>query len=212
LFLDELPEFDRKVLEVLREPLESGRIVISRAAKQVEYPANFQFIAAMNPCPCGYLGDKSGRCRCTVEQVNRYQQKISGPLMDRIDMVIDVQSIPNAIINQIKDEKAENSATIRQRVINAFNTQLERSNVVNSQLKTRDIEKHCQLSDIDKNLLQTATIKLGLSGRAIHRVMKVARTIADLSHSEKILTQHLSEAISYRQKANEHQRMMSSEI
>jgi len=212
LFLDELPEFDRKVLEVLREPLESGRIVISRAANQVEYPANFQLIAAMNPCPCGYLGDKSGRCRCTVEQVNRYQQKISGPLMDRIDMVIEVQSIPNAIINQTKDEKAESSATIRARVINAFNKQMNRSSVVNSGLKTSDIEKHCKLSDIDKVLLQTATIKLGLSGRAIHRVMKVARTIADLSNSEKIQTQHLSEAISYRQKANEHQHMMSPEL
>lgn len=200
LFLDELPEFDRKVLEVLREPLESGRIVISRAAKQVEYPANFQLIAAMNPCPCGYLGDKSGRCRCTVEQINRYQQKISGPLMDRIDMVIEVQSIPNAIINQTKDDKAESSATIRQRVVDAFNTQLNRSGVVNAELKIRDIEKHCKLSDGDKVLLQMATAKLGLSGRAIHRIMKVARTIADLSNSKKILTQHLSEAISYRQK------------
>lgn len=212
LFLDELPEFDRKVLEVLREPLESGHIVISRAAKQVEYPANFQLIAAMNPCPCGYLGDKSSRCRCTEEQINRYQHKISGPLMDRLDMVIEVHSIPNAIINQTKDEKAENSSTIRQRVVNAFNKQMDRSGVVNSELKTADIEKHCTLSDTDKTLLQTATTKLGLSGRAIHRVMKVARTIADLSNSEKILTQHLSEAISYRQKVNERQRIMSTEI
>jgi magnesium chelatase family protein len=212
LFLDELPEFDRKVLEVLREPLESGRIVISRAAKQVEYPAKFQLIAAMNPCPCGYLGDKSSRCRCTEEQINRYQNKISGPLMDRLDMVIEVHSIPNAIINQTKDDDAESSSSIRQRVIDAFNKQLARSGVVNSELKTTDIEQHCKLSDTDKTLLQMATTKLGLSGRAIHRIMKVARTIADLSNSEKILTQHLSEAISYRQKINEHQRMMSSEI
>lgn len=212
LFLDELPEFDRKVLEVLREPLESGRIVISRAAKQVEYPANFQLIAAMNPCPCGYLGDKSSRCRCTEEQINRYQQKISGPLMDRIDMVIEVQSIPSAIINQTKDEKAENSSTIRQRVVDAFDKQLARCGVVNAELKTSDIEQHCKLTDTDKILLQTATTKLGLSGRAIHRVMKVARTIADLANSEIIMTQHLSEAISYRQKANERQRIMSSEI
>jgi magnesium chelatase family protein len=212
LFLDELPEFDRKVLEVLREPLESGRIIISRAANQVEYPANFQLIAAMNPCPCGYLGDKSSRCRCTEEQVNRYQHKISGPLMDRIDMVIEVNSIPDAIINQTKDEKAENSETIRLRVIEAFNKQLKRSGIVNSALKTNDIEKHCKLSETDKLLLQTATTKLGLSGRAIHRVMKVARTIADLSNSETILTQHLSEAISYRQKSNERQSMMSSQI
>jgi magnesium chelatase family protein len=208
LFLDELPEFDRKVLEVLREPLESGRIIISRAAKQVEYPANFQLIAAMNPCPCGYLGDKSGRCHCTEEQVNRYQQKISGPLMDRIDMVIEVNSIPDAIINQTKDENAESSSTIRQRVVNAFKQQLKRTGIINSELKTADIEKYCKLSDTDKLLLQAATTKLGLSGRAIHRVMKVARTIADLSGSENILTHHLSEAISYRQKVNEKQRIM----
>ncbi len=212
LFLDELPEFDRKVLEVLREPLESGRIVISRAAKQIEYPANFQLIAAMNPCPCGYLGDKSGRCRCTEEQINRYQQKISGPLMDRIDMVIEVQSIPSAIINQTKDEKAENSSTVRERVVTAFNKQLARCAVVNADMKTGDIVKHCYLTESDKGLLQMATKKLGLSGRAIHRVMKVARTIADLADSETILTQHLSEAISYRQKVNERQTMMSSEI
>ena len=212
LFLDELPEFDRKVLEVLREPLESGRIIISRAANQVEYPANFQFIAAMNPCPCGYLGDKSGRCRCTEEQVHRYQHKISGPLMDRIDMVIEVNSIPDAIINQAKDENAESSATIRQRVINAFNMQLQRSGLVNSELKTDNIEQHCYLTNADKVLLQTATTKLGLSGRAIHRVMKVARTIADLNNSDLIMTQHLSEAISYRQKINEQQRLIPSEL
>jgi magnesium chelatase family protein len=127
-------------------------------------------------------------------------------------MVIEVHSIPSAIINQTKDDKAENSSIVRERVIQAFNKQLDRSGVVNSDLKTADIEKHCKLSDIDKTLLQTATIKMGLSGRAIHRIMKVARTIADLSNNEKILTQHLSEAISYRQKINEHQRMMSSEI
>lgn len=210
LFLDELPEFDRKVLEVLREPLESGRIVISRAAKQIEYPANFQLIAAMNPCPCGYLGDKSGRCRCTEDQINRYQQKISGPLMDRIDMVIEVHSIPEAIINQKKDVNAEKSHIIRKRVVSAFNKQLKRSGHINSNLKTGDIEKHCKLIESDKALLKTATEKLGLSGRAIHRVMKVARTIADLSNSELILTQHLSEAISYRQKTNKQHKFMSS--
>jgi magnesium chelatase family protein len=210
LFLDELPEFDRKVLEVLREPLESGRIVISRAAKQVEYPANFQLIAAMNPCPCGYLGDKSGRCRCTEEQINRYQHKISGPLMDRIDMVIEVHNIPDAIINQTKDSSSENSLTVRQRVIAAFNKQLERNSVSNSELKTGDIEQFCQLNDKDKTLLQSATTKLGLSGRSIHRILKVARTIADLSNSDKIQTQHLSEAISYRRKINERRTMLSS--
>lgn len=211
LFLDELPEFGRNVLEVLREPLESGRIVISRAAKQVEYPANFQLIAAMNPCPCGYLGDISGRCRCTEEQINRYQHKISGPLMDRLDMVIEVHSLPDAIINQTRDTSSENSLTVRQRVIDAFNKQIERNGVSNSKLKTGDIEQYCELNNNDKTLLQTATTKLGLSGRAIHRVLKVARTIADLTHSEKILTHHLSEAISYRQKVNERQTILSIE-
>jgi len=210
LFLDELPEFDRKVLEVLREPLESGRIIISRAANQVEYPANFQLIAAMNPCPCGYLGDKSGRCRCTEEQVLRYQYKISGPLMDRIDMVIEVNSIPNAIINQTKDDNAESSTIIRQRVIDAYDKQLQRCGTINAQLTTNHIEQHCMLTDADKALLQAATTKLGLSGRAIHRVMKVARTIADLASSTAIMTQHLSEAISYRQKTNEKSSLISS--
>lgn len=210
LFLDELPEFDRKVLEVLREPMESGRIVISRAANQVEYPANFQLVAAMNPCPCGYLGDKSGRCRCTEDQVNRYQHKISGPLIDRIDIVVEVNSISDAIINQIKDENAESSETICKRVVNAFKKQIKRNGIINSELKTKDIELHCLLSDTDKSLLQAATTKLGLSGRAIHRVMKVARTIADLANSEIIMTQHLSEAISYRQKMEQQNNITSS--
>ena len=212
LFLDELPEFDRKVLEVLREPLESGSIVISRAANQVEYPANFQFIAAMNPCPCGYLGDQSGRCRCTEDQVHRYQHKISGPLMDRIDIIIDVHSIPDAIINQSNDSTSENSLVVRQRVIDAYNKQLKRNNVSNSELKTSDIEQYCELNDKDKSLLQAAITKLGLSGRAVHRILKVARTIADLSNSDSIQTQHLSEAISYRQKINSFQMRISDEI
>ncbi|GJM05572.1 MAG: ATP-dependent protease [marine bacterium B5-7] len=204
LFLDELPEFNRHVLEVLREPLESGRIVISRAANQVEYPANFQLIAAMNPCPCGYLGDASSRCRCTEEQTHRYQNKISGPLMDRLDMVIEVHSIPEAIINQIREACSETSATIRERVCNTFKRQLKRSGCANSGLKTNDIEQYCGLTENDKSLLQTATRKLTLSGRAIHRILKVARTIADLSNSEQIQTQHLTEAMSYRKKINNH--------
>tara|TARA_R110002111_G_scaffold36919_3_gene71360 strand:- start:330 stop:1841 length:1512 start_codon:yes stop_codon:yes gene_type:complete len=202
LFLDELPEFSRHVLEVLREPLESGRIVISRAANQVEYPANFQLIAAMNPCPCGYLGDASSRCRCTEEQTHRYQNKISGPLMDRLDIVIEVHSIPDAIINQTREVDSETSTTIRERVCNTFKHQLKRSGCSNSVLKTNDIEKYCGLSENDKSLLQTATRKLSLSGRAIHRILKVSRTIADLSDYEQIQTQHLTEAMSYRKKIN----------
>tara|TARA_R110000782_G_scaffold268548_1_gene365119 strand:+ start:715 stop:2226 length:1512 start_codon:yes stop_codon:yes gene_type:complete len=200
LFLDELPEFNRHVLEVLREPLESGRIVISRAANQVEYPANFQLIAAMNPCPCGYLGDASSHCRCTEEQIHRYQNKISGPLMDRLDMVIEVHSIPEAIINQSREADSETSATIKERVCDTFKRQLKRSGCANSALKTNDIEQYCGLTESDKSLLQTATRKLSLSGRAIHRILKVSRTIADLSGYEQIQTQHLSEAMSYRKK------------
>ncbi len=205
LFLDELPEFNRHVLEVLREPLESGRIVISRAANQVEYPANFQLIAAMNPCPCGYLGDTSSRCRCTEEQINRYQYKISGPLLDRLDMIIEVHSLPELIINQTREASSESSTTVRQRVTATFNIQQNRHGTSNSTLTTNDIERYCTLSGADKALLQTATKKLGLSGRAIHRIMKVARTIADMSQSDNIQTQHLSEAISYRQKTRSSQ-------
>ncbi len=208
LFLDELPEFSRHVLEVLREPLESGRIVISRAANQVEYPANFQLIAAMNPCPCGYLGDSSSRCRCTEEQINRYQYKISGPLLDRLDMIIEVHSLPEAIIQQTRDATAESSETVRQRVVTAFNKQLDRHGMTNSALKTNDIEQFCNLNDKDKTLLQTATTKLGLSGRAIHRILKVARTIADIANSQNIETHHLGEAISYRQKSNPSQSLL----
>lgn len=208
LFLDELPEFNRHVLEVLREPLESGRIVISRAANQIEYPANFQLIAAMNPCPCGFLGDVNSRCRCTEDQIFRYQNKISGPLLDRLDMIIEVHSIPEVIINQTREKTSESSTTIRCRVISAFSKQLKRHDVSNSALKTSDIEKFCVLSKTDKSLLQTATTKLGLSGRAIHRILKVARTIADISDSENIETQHLSEAISYRKKTNPQQTLI----
>ena len=202
LFLDEFPEFDRKVLEVMREPLESGRIVISRAAKQVEYPARFQLIAAMNPCPCGFLGDSSGRCRCTEEQINRYQHKLSGPLLDRIDIVIDVGNITETVINKTQDPAAESSYSIRKRVMTAFTKQINHNGKPNSQLTSKDIEKICEIDEQDKSLLTKATRRLGLSGRAIHRILKVARTIADLSNSEKIITQHLSEAISYRQKAS----------
>ena len=141
LFLDELPEFERRTLDMLREPLETGTVSIARSRFSVRFPACFQLVAAMNPCPCGYLGDKSGRCRCTEEQVLRYQHKISGPLMDRIDMVIEVNSIPNAIINQTKDDNAESSTVIRQRVIDAYDKQLQRCGTINAQLTTNHIEQ-----------------------------------------------------------------------
>ena len=200
LFLDELPEFDRKVLEVLREPMESGRIVISRAARQVQFPARFQLLAAMNPCPCGYLGDNSGRCRCTEEQVQRYQNKISGPLLDRIDMIIEVNGTTEMMLDKDQYKQGEPSHVIRQRVVSAFHRQQQRAQKPNADLTSKELEHYCPLDDAQRELLLMATRKLGLSGRAVHRILKVARTIADLADSRKIALNHLSEAISYRQK------------
>lgn len=198
LFLDELPEFDRRVLEVLREPLESGRITISRAARQAEFPARFQLIAAMNPCPCGHLGDSNGRCHCTLEQVQRYRARVSGPLLDRIDMHIEVPKLPQQALRAQPDATTETSAQVRTRVAAARARQLHRSGKPNALLKNRQIEKHCRLSDSDHKLLEHAIEHLGLSARAYHRILKVARTIADLAASDDITTAHLTEAVSYR--------------
>lgn len=198
LFLDELPEFDRKVLEVLREPLESGRIVISRAANQAEFPANFQLIAAMNPCPCGYLGDASGRCHCTVEQVQRYRGRISGPLLDRVDLHIEVPRIPHALLHQGSPQGEESSATVRRRVLAARQRAVARAGHANAQLSAAQIKRHCPLDAAGQKLLEQAMDKLGLSHRAYHRILKVARTIADLAGCDAIDSRHLSEAIGYR--------------
>jgi magnesium chelatase family protein len=196
LFLDEFPEFDRRVLEVLREPLESGQITISRAARQANFPACFQLVAAMNPCPCGYLGDAERRCACTPEQIRRYRARVSGPLLDRIDLHIEVPRLPHRLLRG--ETKEETSATIRARVDAARQRQLQRTGKANAALTTREIERHCVLSDADQRLLETALERLGLSPRAYHRILKVARTIADLASSESIQTLHLTEAISYR--------------
>lgn len=204
LFLDELPEFERRVLEVLREPLESGHIVISRAAQQAEFPARVQLVAAMNPCPCGYLGDSKGRCRCTLEQVQRYRTRISGPLLDRIDMQIEVPSVP---LNQLRNKSegiVETSHQVQARVQLARERQLSRSGQPNSWLSNREVERTCCLSDQDYHLLDRALEQLGLSARAYHRILKVARTIADLEGSEVIRTSHLSEAIGYRRLDRSH--------
>ncbi len=198
LFLDELPEFDRKVLEVLREPLESGHITISRAAKQVDFPARFQLVAAMNPCPCGYLGDASGRCHCTSEQVSRYRAKVSGPLLDRIDMHIEVPRVANDILRKGIAGGEESSASIRDRVIAARNIALSRSGKANSALSAKEVKQLCVLSEASHLLLEKAMEKFGLSHRAYHRILKLARTIADLAHAKDISIQHVSEAISYR--------------
>jgi len=198
MFLDELPEFDRRVLEVLREPLESGKITISRAARQAEFPARFQLIAAMNPCPCGYLGDSSGRCHCTSDQIQRYRARISGPLLDRIDMHIEVPAVPMNVMRSKRNKDPINSEQIRQRVQKARARQINRSGIPNYLLTSRDIEKVCRLDENNSHLLEQACKRLGLSARAYHRILKVARTITDLEGSDNITSNHISEAISYR--------------
>jgi magnesium chelatase family protein len=196
LFLDELPEFDKRVLEVLREPMESGHITISRAAQQAEFPANFQLIAAMNPCPCGYLGDPNGRCQCSPEKVRRYRSRISGPMLDRIDLHIEVPNLPRSELRQ--DTIRESSAEVRARVIAARERQIKRNNKANNLLRNQEIEEICKLTPTDERLLDTAIERLGLSARAWYRILKVARTIADLADSDEIKTSFLTEAITYR--------------
>jgi len=198
LFLDELPEFDRRVLEVLREPLESGTITISRAARQADFPARFQLVAAMNPCPCGWLGDSSGRCHCTSDQVRNYRARVSGPLLDRIDLQIEVPAVAHAELLTPGHGDGEASAQVRVRVEAARARQLARSGVPNFRLGSKEIERVCVLERADRRLLELAMQKLGLSARAAHRILKVARTIADLDDSEAIGSAHLSEAIQYR--------------
>ncbi len=198
LFLDELPEFDRKVLEVLREPMETGHITISRANRQADFPARFQLIAAMNPCPCGYLGDASGRCRCTSEQVARYRARVSGPLLDRIDMHLEVPRVPLEVLRKGSKEGDENSQTIRQRVIAARQIAQQRQGKPNSALNAKEVKKFCELTEAGHVLLEQAMEKFGLSHRAYHRILKLARSIADLAESPTISIAHLSEAISYR--------------
>jgi magnesium chelatase family protein len=196
LFLDELPEFDRKVLEVLREPLESGRISVSRAARQAEFPADFQLIAAMNPCPCGYLGHPNGRCRCTPEQVARYRRKISGPLLDRIDLQVEVPDVPQEDLT--RSAQGEGSEAIRARVTEARAYQLKRQGQPNATLTTREVDRHCVPDARGANLLKQAIARLGLSARGYHRVLKVARTIADLAGARTLAVAHVAEAIQYR--------------
>ncbi len=198
LFLDELAEFDRKVLEVLREPMETGRITISRAIQQATYPARFQLIGALNPCFCGYLGDPSGRCHCTSDQVQRYRNRISGPLLDRIDMHIEVPRISHEVLRHGAPEGEESSEQIRKRVIKARNRAVKRNGESNALLTAPKVKKYCQLRDASHDLIEQAMNKFGLSHRAYHRILKVSRTIADLANSETIELNHLSEAIGYR--------------
>ncbi len=198
LFLDELPEFKRHVLEVLREPLESRQISISRAAAQVSFPAAFQLIAAMNPCPCGYLGDQSDRCSCNAEQIRRYWARISGPLLDRIDLHIEVTNITTELMQKFGKKNSEKSAAVRERVSRARAWQEQRQEVVNAKLTNATLESLCRLGKAQQQLLSQATEHLRLSARGVYRILKVARTIADMEQSAQIEANHLAEAISYR--------------
>lgn len=193
-----MPEFSRKVLDVLREPLESGEICIARASQQVTFPARFQLVAAMNPCPCGYYGDPSGKCTCTEDQVKRYQGQASGPLLDRIDLQVEVPPISILELQQRQDLSQENSACVQARVLNAWKIQTQRQQCSNAQLRNSQVEEYCLLTDEDENLLRLAIEKLDLSARAYHRILKISRTIADLGNSERIQTGHIMEALSYR--------------
>ncbi len=196
LFLDELPEFDRKVLEVLREPLESGHVVISRAANQVRFPARFQLIAAMNPCPCGYLGDGTARCRCTGDQVSRYRSRLSGPLLDRIDLHADVPALPAEVLH--RGMAGESTASVKPRVLAARERQRARQGHLNQDLSPSLVSEHAALSRDDADTLELAMKRLRLSARAYHRVLRVSRTIADLEGAPRIESAHLHEALAYR--------------
>ena len=200
LFLDEMPEFKRNVLEVLRQPIENGEVTVSRAVASVTYPASFMLVSAMNPCPCGYLSDPRHQCTCTPGQIYRYRRRVSGPLLDRIDIHIEV---PAVHYKELSTEYAgEKSETIRRRVIAARDLQLERFRgdriYCNGQMKTRHIKKYCRMKPDAQRLIETAMEKLGLSARAYTRILKLARTIADLELSEDIQPHHISEAIQYR--------------
>ena len=196
LFLDELPEFDRKVLEALREPLESGEIHISRASRNVVFPARFQLVAAMNPCPCGYYGHASKPCRCSVETIQRYRDKISGPLMDRIDLIIDVPQLQEHDLTS--DKRPESSSVVRERVLRAHERQMQRQGKSNSALSVDDLEQLARIAAEAKLYLSKLMNDLNLSARSYHRLLRVARTCADLHADDVVETHHIVEAIQFR--------------
>jgi magnesium chelatase family protein len=196
LFLDELPEFPRPALEALREPLESGRILISRAARQAEFPARFQLVAAMNPCPCGHLGNPLRACRCTPDQVSRYQGKLSGPFLDRLDLLIEVPVIPPRELQALED--GEPSQVVAQRVAAALDRARQRQGCSNAQLAAADLARHAPLQAAAQALLERSAERLGWSARSFHRVLRVARTVADLAASETLEVAHVAEAIQLR--------------
>ncbi len=201
LFLDELPEFKKNVLEVMRQPLEDSRVTVSRSKLSLEFPANFMLAAAMNPCPCGFFTDPNKECTCAPQQIQKYMSRISGPLLDRIDIHIEVPAVRYKELSA--ETKSEKSEQIRQRVITARKIQLERFKDVkhiynNGDMGSKEVRQYCKLDSAGAELLKMAMTKLGLSARAYDRILKVSRTIADLDSSENILSQHISEAIQYR--------------
>jgi magnesium chelatase family protein len=198
LFLDELPEFNRSVLEVLREPLEAGTITIARAEQQADFAANFQLVAAMNPCPCGYLGDPYGDCHCSADRVTNYRGKISGPLLDRIDLHVVVGRPPKEVL-RADAPAGEPSAEVAMRVMKARALQLQRSAVCNARLEGGALTKNCEVSDTGWTILENATDRFNLSARAYHRVLRVSRTIADLADEMTITGPHIAEALALRQ-------------
>jgi magnesium chelatase family protein len=198
LFLDELPEFARNALEALREPLESGVVHLTRLKRSCEFPARFQLVAAMNPCPCGYAGDPRGRCHCTAEQVARYRHRISGPLIDRIDIHVELMALPVEHLLGTAPAQAENSATIALRVAAARDVQVRRQGKLNARLTPTEVSTVCGLTRESRVLLGTAIARLGLSARACHRVLKLARTCADLAGETEIRRMDVAEAVQLR--------------
>ena len=196
LFLDELPEFDRRVLEMLREPLETGEIHISRATRQATYPAQFQLVVAMNPCPCGYLGHPSKPCRCTPDSIKRYRDRISGPLLDRIDLTIEVPALSAADL--VNAQAGEDSGSVLQRVLVARERQYARQGKTNARLSAAELDGEARIGTEAREALGGMLEKLSLSARSFHRILRVARTLADLAGDEEVSRQHVIRAISFR--------------